>query len=702
MAKSSSTAAILITTTADSGAGSLRSVIASAQSGATIRFAPSLKGQTIALTSGQLEIKKDLTIDGSAAPGVTISGNNASRVLKTGERTSVTLKHLILANGRLTGRDDETGAGAGIKTGMDSALNIIRCQINRNVASYAGGIWTGYRSTTRIINSRFNENDGSGAIEERGGGAIATSSGGTLTVRGSSFTNNRGSNGGAINNLLTQLLVENCTFRNNDSTPGGVKAGTIGYGGAIYVDGADPATAQNVPGASGRTITIRNSRIEGNRGAAQGGGVMLWLYGQDKAIVENCSILGNSVSRGAGGDSLGGGLRHGNGELTVRNTTIANNTALDQGGGMWIGGKSPVTVVNSTISGNRADNGKAQGLGGAVSLANDRGYPVNFTNVTIANNYAGFGGGAFWTNQTAVTLSNAIVAYNSTSNPWKINSQTGWQLTDGGNNIQFPAPVSPNDKLITANARVVDPKLAPLQGGSGGLSPVQMLLKGSPAIEGATGTNIPAIDQRGIGRNGKPDIGAVEWATGRVLKLSGTDANDFLIGSSSQDSLTGGAGDDLLMGSRGGDRLTGNAGADYFVFAGSSEAPVFRQSTLKATDQITDWKVNEGDRILIDRDDDGVGDAPVAVFYAGRVGGSSLASGVSAAYRDKIPQRRGQQKLQANEAVFLQWQGRTYLAVNDRSSGFAPNRDLLLNVTGIQIPKADIRAGVLATDSYFA
>ncbi len=97
-----------------------------------------------------------------------------------------------------------------------------------------------------------------------------------------------------------------------------------------------------------------------------------------------------------------------------------------------------------------------------------------------------------------------------------------------------------------------------------------------------------------------------------------------------------------------------------------------------------------------------MGDAPVAVFYAGRVSGSSLASGVSAAYRDKIPQRRGQQKLQANEAVFLQWQGRTYLAVNDRSSGFAPNRDLLLNVTGIQIPKADIRAGVLATDSYFA
>ncbi|HEY9699650.1 MAG TPA: bluetail domain-containing putative surface protein [Trichocoleus sp.] len=691
---------IVVTSTADSGAGSLRSAITLAPAGETIRFAPSLKGQTITL-NGQLEVNKNLTIDGSNAPGLTISGNNASRVLKTGEKTNVTLKNLILANGRLTGADDVTGTGAGIQTGMDSTLTVIKCQINRNVARRGGGgIWTGYRSTTTILNSRFDGNDGSEAIEERGGGAIATTSGGTLTVRGSSFTNNRGSNGGAINNLLTQLLVENCTFRNNDSTVGGVKAGTIGYGGAIYVDGADPDTAHDVPGAPGRTITIRNSRVEGNRGAAQGGGMMIWLYGQDKALVENCSITGNSVSRGAGGDSLGGGLRHGNGELTIRNTTIANNTALDQGGGLWIGGRSPVTITNSTISGNRADNGNGQGLGGAITLATDAGYVASLKNLTITNNYAGFGGGAFWANQTAVTLANSIVANNSTSNPWKLNSQTGWQLMDGGNNIQFPAPLSPSDKAVTATVRVIDPRLALLQTEDGSLAPTQLLLKGSPAIDGAGSTATPT-DQRGIGRNGKPDIGATEWVTNRNLKLNGTAANDLLIGSSGQDNLTGATGDDWLMGSMGSDRLTGNQGADYFVFAASSQAQVFRQSRLKAIDHLTDWKVQEGDRLLLDTDNDSFGDQPVALFHA-KVSGNTLASAVKAAYQDKNQQQRGQQKLQANEAVLLEWNRRSFLAVNDQSSAFSANRDLLVDVTGIKIAKPDVRVGVLAVDNYFA
>lgn len=691
---------IVVTNTADSGVGSLRSAIALAPAGEIIRFAPNLKGQTITL-NGQLEVNKNLTIDGSNAPGLTISGNNASRVLKTGDKTNVTLKNLILANGRLTGADDQTGAGAGIQTGMDSNLTVIKCQINRNVAQYGGGgIWTGYRSTTTILNSRFDGNDGSGAIEERGGGAIATTSGGTLTVRGSSFTNNRGSNGGAINNLLTQLFVENCTFRNNDSTPGGLKAGTIGYGGAIYVDGADPSSAHDVPGAPGRTITIRNSRIENNRGAAQGGGMMLWLYGQDKALVENCSIIGNSVSRGAGGDSLGGGLRHGNGELTIRNTTIANNTALDQGGGLWIGGRSPVTITNSTISGNRADNGSGQGLGGAISFANDPAYAVALKNLTITDNYAGFGGGAFWTNQTGITLSNSIVANNSTSNPWKLNSQTGWQLTDGGNNIQFPGPLSSSDKTVTATVRIIDPKLAPLQSGTG-FMPTQPLLKGSPAIDGANST-ATLTDQRGIGRSGKPDIGAVEWVANRNLKLSGTAANDSLIGNSGQDSLTGAIGDDWLMGSMGSDRLTGNQGADSFVFAGTSQAQVFRQSRLKALDRLTDWKVQEGDRVLLDTDNDSFGEQPVGLFHAGKVSGNTLANAIKAAYRDKNQQQRGQQKLQANEAVLLQWSGRTFLGVNDRSSGFSANRDLLVDVTGIKMPGPETRAGVLAVDNYFA
>src|SRR5262245_22122688 len=46
----------------DSGAGSLRDTIAQAKSGDTIVFNPGLDGQSITLTSGQLTIKKSLSI----------------------------------------------------------------------------------------------------------------------------------------------------------------------------------------------------------------------------------------------------------------------------------------------------------------------------------------------------------------------------------------------------------------------------------------------------------------------------------------------------------------------------------------------------------------------------------------------------------------------------------------------------------------
>src|SRR5262245_28675487 len=49
---------------ADSGLGSLRDTIAAAQNGDTIIFDPSLDGQTISLTSGELAINQSLSIRG--------------------------------------------------------------------------------------------------------------------------------------------------------------------------------------------------------------------------------------------------------------------------------------------------------------------------------------------------------------------------------------------------------------------------------------------------------------------------------------------------------------------------------------------------------------------------------------------------------------------------------------------------------------
>ena len=56
----------VVTNSADSGAGTLRNLVASASPGDTITIASDLAGQTVLLTSGEITLTKNLTIDGSA------------------------------------------------------------------------------------------------------------------------------------------------------------------------------------------------------------------------------------------------------------------------------------------------------------------------------------------------------------------------------------------------------------------------------------------------------------------------------------------------------------------------------------------------------------------------------------------------------------------------------------------------------------
>src|SRR5579863_2091763 len=71
--------AALVTTTNDSGAGSLRQVTSFLPSGISVIFATNLAGKTIVLTSGPMVLTNSLTIDGSKlTQPVQISGNHNS------------------------------------------------------------------------------------------------------------------------------------------------------------------------------------------------------------------------------------------------------------------------------------------------------------------------------------------------------------------------------------------------------------------------------------------------------------------------------------------------------------------------------------------------------------------------------------------------------------------------------------------------
>ena len=443
----------LVTTNANSSAGSLREAIANASPGETITFASNLAGQTITL-AGELEISKNLTIDGKDAVGIAISGDRKNRVFNiTQPGTNVTLRNLKIVDGKAGG----DGLGGGIRMEAQTTLLLENSTLENNVSTGegGGGIWTGYQSTTTILNSTFAGNDGTSGTQERGGGAIAGASEGTLVVKNSTFTNNRGSIGGAINSLLGSLTVENSIFVGNASAGGGSLGGISsgGYGGAIYTDGA---SATNNASTQGQII-IRNSRIEDSRAAGQGGGLFLYAYPGDEIVVENSTIANNEIIPDYKGESFGGGLRvGGGGELAIDNVLFFNNRAHVQGGGFWIGDGSRFAIANSTFCGNQAmAEGGGINLGGAMLLA---GVPGTIAQTTVANNTAAFQGGGFWGGGGNVTIRNSILANNQGINGYNVHHHTGQTFADGGGNVQSPQP-NPNDTKIAAGVQLVDPQL---------------------------------------------------------------------------------------------------------------------------------------------------------------------------------------------------------------------------------------------------
>lgn len=121
----------IVTSNADDGAGSLRQAIVVAVAGDTINF---VNDMTITLTSGELLIDKNLTIDG-VGHAVTVSGNSASRVFTLSNGVTGALLNLAVINGYAY--DDGGIYSPGTLTLTNVTLS------GNSVFGYGGGVYNG-------------------------------------------------------------------------------------------------------------------------------------------------------------------------------------------------------------------------------------------------------------------------------------------------------------------------------------------------------------------------------------------------------------------------------------------------------------------------------------------------------------------------------------------------------------------------------
>jgi predicted outer membrane repeat protein len=316
-----------VTNLNDSGPGSLRDAIQSAASGDTITFDPSLNGGTIYLTSGALQIAKNLTIIGPGAPELTVDGSSSSTVFVSGGIVSIS--GVTIADGY---QSSEFFSGGGIVNTGTLTLDAV-VLANNYSAGNGGGISNRFDGTVTIIDSLFTGNYAAGT-----GGAIYSDSG-VVTVTSSTLDSNgvdptnQNSGGGAIWNQTGMLVVDQSTISNNYAgfTGGGIEGNWLGG-----------------------VLRVSDSTFAGNGSFAsngRGGGLDTTAFAGDTAVVSNSTFAGNSAT------ATGGGINAA--DLTLSNSTLTGNSA-NFGGALATGDN--VVIDASTIAGN-TDN-FANGAGG--------------------------------------------------------------------------------------------------------------------------------------------------------------------------------------------------------------------------------------------------------------------------------------------------------------------------------------------------
>lgn len=328
---------LYVTNTNDSGAGSLRAAMQSANLQVGVDHIAFAASGTIVLASPLPAVADDLEIAGPGVGSLTISGNDNVSVFTVNTGTSLHLSSLNVVHGSQASGDGGCFYNAGNL--ILESVQVMYCVADGN------------------------------------GGGIFNAATGTVTLLGGYVYRSDAYRGGGIHNLGDLFVEADTTIAENDAT----------FGAGIYSE-------------EGASVAITDSIVWGNAASLQGGGIM---NSGGALTVTDSLVGGNMAEWDAGGISSNGEPLTVSGTRFYQNSAGAEGGAIKllsatsitkssfyqntagSGGAIYVN-SSDVHIRNSTFSGNSA------GTGGALDTGN--GDPT-LSHVTLAGNSANDPGG---------------------------------------------------------------------------------------------------------------------------------------------------------------------------------------------------------------------------------------------------------------------------------------------------------------------
>ena len=519
-------AAVVVTTLNDSGAGSLRAALASANPGDTVDLT-TVSG-TITLAS-PLGITKNVTIAGPGPAELTISGNNNAVngfVISTGGLT-VSINDLTIDHaGDGTDQGGAVKVDSGGSTGTASFDNVV---FSNNIADQQGGALWAYHANVTLTDCTFLSNAVTG--DQARGGAAAVYDG-SLEVTGSTFAGNA---------VVADVSADTS----------GMATALAAGGGLYFTSGNDGVSLVN----STFTGNTANAIPSGSGTAeAQGGALSLDAF-NDTIVLTHVTIAGNTAT--STGSASGGGLYAFTNALTLTNSILTSNVATD----------SPELFSHSAAvaSYNLIGDGTGSGLtnGTDNNLVGTTASPIDAKLGSLTNN-----GGK---TKTLALLGGSPALDAGTPGSTTVDQRgVSRDLSPdlGSFEVYTPPPLPPTS--VATPGVVLESGVVKVTGtGSddticvfaprGRTDVLRAHMNGRNwnfSLSAISGVEVDAGAGNDIVSANLPDLGSLVY---------GNDGNDTLVGGDANDSLSGGLGDDQLSGMGGADLLSGNAGRDKLM-----------------------------------------------------------------------------------------------------------------------------------------